>query len=101
SDRREARSRIADKVRACFFAVHPLSGREPWYSVILPRTLVEDRPSALQAFQLGLKPARDWFFPALRHVRPEWEPSDILFWYVSLWAQIWFYTTARSAIRVR
>lgn len=100
-DAREATSRIAAKVRACFLAVHPLSGRQPWHSAILPRSLVENRPKALKAFREGLGPAREWFFPALKYARPEWTPSDVLFWYVSLWGQVWFYTTARSAILAR
>jgi hypothetical protein len=51
--------------------------------------------------QEGLRPAREWFFAALRYVRQGLTPDEYLFWYVSLWAQVSFYTGAREAILTR
>jgi len=101
ADARAARERIAEKIRACFFAIHPPSGQRSWCGDILGRALTENLRDALRAFQDGLKPAREWFYPALKHIRPEMTPTELLLWYGSLWAQVSFFSTARVAILAR
>jgi len=93
-----AKAAVAAKIRACFTATHPLSGRNVWYSEILSRAMVEDRPESLAALQEGLGYSRVWFFEALRVIQPDLTPGRYLFWYVSLWAQISFYSSARTPI---
>ena len=96
-----AKEAVAEKIRACFFAVIPPSGQSSWCGELLARALVENIQGSLSAFQEGLKPARDWFDAALRCIRPDMTSAEYWFWYVSLWAQISFYATARRAILAR
>jgi AcrR family transcriptional regulator len=97
----EAERAVAEKVRSCFFAIHPPSGDPSWCGEILGRALTENLGGALKAFQEGLKPAREWFHAALLHIRPDLTPTQFLLWYGSLWAQVSFFVTARRAILAR
>ncbi len=65
------------------------------------RALTESLDESLAAMQEGLKPAREWFHAALRRLRPGLTPEAFLLWYVSLWAHVSFYVTARPAILAR
>lgn len=101
ADARAARDRIAGRVRACFFAIHPPSGHPSWCGQILGRALTENLDGALKGFQDGLQPARDWFHAALRQVRPHLTQAEFVLWYGSLWAHISFLATARPAMLAR
>ncbi|MFH0953312.1 MAG: TetR/AcrR family transcriptional regulator [Verrucomicrobiota bacterium] len=101
ADARAARDQIAEKIRACFFAVHPPSGESSWCGEILGRALTENLDGALEGFQEGLKPAREWFHAAIRHLRPHLTQTEFVLWYGSLWAQVSFFATARPAILAR
>jgi len=100
-DRRRAKAAVARSIRTCFHAIHPRSGRPSWSGDLIGRALTENLDESLAALQDGLKPARDWFYPALRILRPDMNPQAYVLWYVSLWAQISFYVTARPAILAR
>lgn len=95
---REARRALAEKIRICFFAVHPPSGKTSWYGAILGRALTENLGDGLRAFQDGLRPAREWFFAALKGLYPRLTRKDFVLWYASLWAQVSFHVTGRAAI---
>jgi len=61
--------------------------------------LVLDGPAGeILAIEDGLKPARTWFFAALKCARPNMNQIELVLWYASLWAQISFYSVARKSI---
>lgn len=93
-----ANRELGRKIQFCFLATHTGDKRRGWYGRILARALTENLPEGLDALEKGLKPARDWFFTVLKSIRPKMKSMDILLWYVSLWAQVSFYHTARHSI---
>jgi AcrR family transcriptional regulator len=99
--KKEARAAVEAHIRACFFAIHPPSGSRAWYGEILARNLYEQKPEAVAAMQEGFRPAREWFYAAVRVIDPTMTSDDYLFWYISLWAQVSFYFTARREILAR
>lgn len=99
--KREAAERMATKIRACFHAYYPPSGKRTWCGLILVRAMIDTPRGVLKAFKAGMQPVHNWFFGAIKYIRPEWTPSEVLLWYITLWAQITFYTTARISILKR
>ncbi len=99
--KRQARRAIFLKSRACFLAVNRPAGPTSWCGALLGRALTENLVESLSAMQEGFRPAREWFAAALQRLRPGLTPQDFLLWYISFWAQISFYSTARVAILAR
>lgn len=100
-NKQQARRAIVGKARACFLAINRPADPTSWCGALLGRALTENLPESLPAMQEGFRPAREWFAAALQTVRPDLTPQDFLLWYVSFWAQISFYSTARVAILAR
>ncbi len=98
ADAREARERLAGKIREVFTMIHPLSGKQVWYGKILALAMHVHTAESTAAMVAGFTAANQWFVAAVKAAAPGVTETFCFFWRCSLWSQISFYSSARLSI---